>query len=50
MLGTLVWIALAAALGYYAQQRGRNPWVWGIASLVVSPLLCLVVLLILDRR
>lgn len=48
--GTLIWLALAVAIGYFAQERGRSGIGWGIAAAFFSPLLCFIVLLILKNN
>jgi hypothetical protein len=42
-------IILAVAVGFWANSWGRNGWVWGIASALVSPLGAGIVLLIVGR-
>ena len=46
----VLWIALAVAIGYFAKERGRSPWGWGLAAIFFSPLLCFIILLILKRK
>lgn len=48
--GTLIWLALAVAVGYFAQERGRSAIGWGIAAAFFSPLLCFIILLILKNN
>lgn len=48
--GTLIWLALAVAIGYFAQERGRSAIGWGIAAAFFSPLLCFIILLILKNN
>lgn len=38
-------LVLSVAIGYWANSWGRNPWGWGIASFLLSPLLTAIVLL-----
>ena len=35
----LFWFIGCAAVGYWANQRGRSPILWGLLSMVISPLL-----------
>ena len=34
----IIWILLCVLVGYCADQKGRNGWAWGIASLFLTPL------------
>ena len=43
-------IAFAVGIGMFAQSKGRNPWGWGIASLVISPLLAGIILAMLKDQ
>lgn len=36
---TLAWFLACAAVGYFADRKGRNPWIWGLASVFLSPFL-----------
>lgn len=49
-IATLTWLAFAIAIGYFAQERGRSPWGWGLAAALFSPLLCFIVLLFLKNN
>ncbi|MDO4936133.1 MAG: zinc ribbon domain-containing protein [Phascolarctobacterium sp.] len=40
----IIWFIGCGAVAYFAKERGRNPVLWGLASLVGSPLLVGVVL------
>ncbi|WP_293729515.1 zinc ribbon domain-containing protein [uncultured Phascolarctobacterium sp.] len=35
----IIWLMFCGAVGYWADQRGRSPVLWGLLSLVISPLL-----------
>jgi hypothetical protein len=43
----LVWMAFAVGVGYLASARGRSGAGWGFLSLLVSPVICLIALLLL---
>lgn len=40
----IIWFIGCAAVAYFAKERGRNPVLWGLASMVGSPLIVGVVL------
>lgn len=40
----IIWFIGCGAVAYFAKERGRNPVLWGLASLVGSPLIVGVVL------
>ena len=45
MAVVVVWIAATSMLvPFVASQKGRNGWLWALASAVFSPLLALIVL------
>ena len=46
MLIFFVWVALCVAVGMLAAKRGRSGWGWGLISVVISPLLGCIFLLI----
>lgn len=46
----IIWVALAVAIGYFAKERGRSQWGWGLAALFFIPLLCFIILLILKKK
>jgi len=46
----IIWIGLSAAIGYFAQERGRSALGWGLAALFFSPVLCFIILLILKKN
>lgn len=50
LVGIAVWAGLAYLIGRTAERRGRGFWPWFIASLVVSWLLVLAVLVVLPRK
>ncbi|MCH4157898.1 MAG: zinc ribbon domain-containing protein [Acidaminococcaceae bacterium] len=41
---SIIWLVLCVGVGYYARAKGRNPWLWGLASVVLSPLIVGIVL------
>lgn len=47
---TIMWLAFAIAIGYFAKERGRSPLGWGIAAALFSPLLCFIILLCLKNN
>ena len=46
----LFWFIGCAAVGYWANQRGRSPILWGLLSMVISPLLAGVVLAMMSDK
>lgn len=42
----IIWSAL---IGYWASNWGRNGWVWFAVSLVISPVITAVILLIMGK-
>lgn len=49
-IATLTWIILSVAIGYFAQERGRSAVGWGLAAAFFSPLLCFILLLLLNNK
>jgi len=47
VIGLILWIGFSTLCGILARQRGRSVAGWVILSLLISPLLCLIALLIL---
>lgn len=45
MAWVIAWLLLSLGVGWLAHLRERNGWYWGIASVVLSPLLAGVVLM-----
>ena len=43
----LLWLIFCFGVGYYAKERGRNPFIWGVAAFIFSPILAGVVLAML---
>ena len=43
----ILWLIFCAGVAYYAKERGRNPFVWGVAAFIFSPILAGVVLAML---
>ena len=50
MIAFWTWTVLAAAVGYFANERGRSGIGWGIAAAFFSPLLCFIILLVLKNN
>lgn len=44
----LIWIVASLFVGAFANSRGRSGWGWGFISLLLSPVLALILLLILS--
>lgn len=45
ILVLLMWLAFAALVGWAANERGRDPALWVILSLVLSPLIGFIALI-----
>ena len=43
-MALLFWLLLCAFIGYIAGRKGRNTWAWGLAALLLSPLIVGIVL------
>ena len=43
-MALFLWLLLCAFIGYCADRKGRNMWAWGLAALVMSPLIVGIVL------
>lgn len=43
-MALFLWLLLCAFIGYCADRKGRNMWAWGLAALVLSPLIVGIVL------
>ena len=51
ILGALaVWVGLAVFTGRLAERRGRNFWPWFVASVLISWLLVLAILVVLPAK
>ena len=48
--GVIFWLALCVAVGYVAKERGRDPFLWGVVSAVISPLIGFIVLLAVGKK
>lgn len=44
----LFWILFSIGVGYLANENGRNPVVWGVVALVISPILAAIVLMLAE--
>jgi len=49
-MGMLFFILVCAAVGYYAHTLGRTFFGWMLASMVITPFLSSIILLILNQR
>jgi hypothetical protein len=45
----IIAVILSALIGYWANNWGRNGWLWFVIALFVSPLISGIVLLIMGR-
>ena len=43
-MALFLWLLLCAFIGYCADRKGRNMWAWGLAALVLSPVIVGIVL------
>jgi hypothetical protein len=46
----LFYLAFIAGAAYYAHQRGRSPVAWGLASIIISPLIAVIILAIIKDQ
>ena len=44
------WILCCAAVGHYADKKGRSPWKWGFAAAFFSPVLVGIVLALVSDK
>ena len=44
------WILCCAAVGYYADKKGRSQWKWGLASALFSPIIVGIVLALVSDK
>jgi sugar phosphate permease len=45
----IVFIIFSALIGYWANNWGRNGWLWFFIALLISPLITAIILLIVGR-
>ena len=45
----LIAVVLSALVGYWANNRGRNGWLWFVVALLISPLITAIILMIMGR-
>ena len=50
IIAIISWLVLAVAVGYVADQRGRSAVGWVVLSLLVSPIIAGVMLLLVPRN
>jgi len=46
----IVWLLFCGLVGYWANQRGRSPVLWGVLALIISPLLAGVALAMMQDK
>lgn len=46
----IIWLIFCCLIGYWANQRGRSPILWGVLALIISPLLAGVVLAMMQDK
>lgn len=44
-----LWLIFAAVVGFIASGRGRSGFWWFLLSLVLSPLICMIVVLVMKK-
>ncbi len=44
------WILCCAAVGYYADKKGRSQWKWGLAAAFFSPIIVGIVLALVSDK
>lgn len=44
------WILCCAAVGYYADKKGRSQWKWGLAAALFSPIIVGIVLALVSDK
>ncbi|MEZ0231877.1 MAG: hypothetical protein ACAH12_03485 [Methylophilaceae bacterium] len=47
-VGIIFWLALSIAVGIYADGKGLNGWIYGLVSLVISPIIGWIFALVAD--
>ena len=45
----LIAVVLSALVGYWANNWGRNGWLWFVVALLISPLITAIVLMVMGR-
>jgi len=46
----LIWLALCALVAWFADSRGRNPYLCFLWAVVISPLLAFIIYAIMGRK
>ena len=49
LAGGVLWLAMGLGLGFVAMSRGRSGFAWCMASLLLSPLVGILLMLLSDR-
>ena len=45
----LIAIVLSSLVGYWANNWGRNGWLWFVVALLISPLITAIILVVMGR-
>ena len=45
----LIAVVFSALVGYWANNWGRNGWLWFVVALLISPLISAIILLVMGR-
>jgi len=45
----LIAVVFSALVGYWANNWGRNGWLWFVVTLLISPLISAIILLVMGR-
>jgi hypothetical protein len=45
----LMAVVFSALVGYWANNWGRNGWLWFLAAILISPLITAIILLVMGR-
>ena len=49
IIGTIIYFCICYAVGVFAEERGRTKFGWILGSVLISPLVCFILLLILGK-
>lgn len=50
IIGTIIYFGICYAVGVFAEERGRTKFGWTLGSVLISPLVCFILLLILGKN
>lgn len=50
MIYIIVWLAFAGIAGYMASNRNRSGLVWFLLSIILSPIICIIALLVIGKN